>query len=153
MLVLNTPNVAKFEFVTLDITRNNYLYLILKVEIHLNVMGLGDIIKEINKISEQLIYYIDNTVVKRDFTNIPNLFHAFVWLNKTMKFLIKNHEIHQTGSAPFLEVNAIIFLIYIFMVIVVALVMVVVMLGIMIVDMVIKKISKRNFIIRSGTIV
>jgi len=30
-----------FEFVTLDITRKNYLYSILNVEIHLYAMGLG----------------------------------------------------------------------------------------------------------------
>jgi len=57
-----------------------------------------------------------------------------------MKLLVKIHEIHPTGFASFVEVKAIIFLIYIFIVIVVALVVVVVMLGIMIGDMVIKKI-------------
>jgi len=61
-----------------------------------------------------------------------------------MKLLMKNHEIRPTGPAPFLEVNATIFFIYIFMVIAVALVVVVIMLGIMIVDMVIKKVSKRK---------
>jgi len=90
---------------------------------------------------------------KRDFTNILNLFHASVWLNKTMKLLMKNHEVHPIGFASFPKVNATIFLIYIFMVIVVALVVVVVMLRIMIVDMIIKKISKRHFIIKSGIIV
>jgi len=63
---------------------------------------------------------------------------------------MKNHEIRPTGSAPFLEVNATIFLIYIFMVIVIALVVVVVMLRIMIVDMVIYK--NTHFITISGTI-
>jgi len=61
-----------------------------------------------------------------------------------MKHLMKNHEICPIGYASFLEVNATIFLIYIFMVIIVALVVVVVMIGIMIVDMVIKKISKKK---------
>jgi len=82
-----------------------------------------------------------------------NLFHAFVWLNKIMKLLMKNHEIRPIDSTPFPEGNATIFLSYIFMVIVVALVVVVVMIGIMIVEMVIKKISKKYFIIKSGTIV
>ena len=145
MLVLNTPNIAKFEIMTLDITRKNYLYWILNVEIHLDAMGLGDTIKERNKASEQLICSYDNNVVKKDFTNILNLFHAFVWLNKTMKFLMKNHEICPTSFASFPEVNATIFLIYIFIVIVVALVVVVVMLRITIVDIVIKKISKKTF--------
>jgi len=150
--VLKHAKCYKFEFVTFDITINNYLYWILNVEIHLDAVGLGDTIKERNKASEQLICSCGNNIVKRDFTNILNLFHVFVWLNKTMKLLMKTHEICPTGSAPFLEVNTIIFLIYIFMVIVVALVVVVVMLGIMIMDMVIKNISKIHFIIRSGTI-
>jgi len=38
--------------VTLDITRKNYLYWILNVEIYLDAMDLGDTIKEINKASE-----------------------------------------------------------------------------------------------------
>jgi len=41
VLVVNTPNVAKFKFVTLDITRKNYLYSILNFEIHLDAMDLG----------------------------------------------------------------------------------------------------------------
>ena len=45
MLVLKKRNVEKFEFVTLDITRKNYLYWILDVEIHLDVMDLSDTIK------------------------------------------------------------------------------------------------------------
>jgi len=100
VLVINTRNVAKFEFVTLDITRKNYLYWILNVEIRLDVMGLGDTMKEINKASEQLICSYENNIVNRDFTNIMNLFHAFVWLNKAMKLLMKNHEIHSICSIP-----------------------------------------------------
>jgi len=41
-------------------------------------MGLGDTIKERNKTSKQLICSCENNIVKRDFTNILNLFHAFV---------------------------------------------------------------------------
>jgi len=41
-------------------------------------MGLRDTIKEKNKASEQLICSCDNNIVNRDFTNIMNLFHAFV---------------------------------------------------------------------------
>jgi len=52
VLVLNTSNVAKFEFVTLNITRKNYLYSILNVEIHLDVMSLGiPLKKEIKHLS------------------------------------------------------------------------------------------------------
>jgi len=41
MLVLNTQNVVKFRFVTLNITRNNSLYWILNVQIHLDAMDIG----------------------------------------------------------------------------------------------------------------
>ena len=41
MLVLNTWNVAKFGFVTLDITKKNFLYWILNVEIYLDAMDIG----------------------------------------------------------------------------------------------------------------
>jgi len=52
VFLLNISNFAKFEFVALDITRKNYLYWILNVEMHLDAMGLRDIIKkEINDLS------------------------------------------------------------------------------------------------------
>jgi len=65
---------------------------------------------------------------------------------------MRKREICSTSFALFPEVNATIFFINIFMVIVVALVVVVVIIGIMVVDIIIKKISKRHFIIRNGTI-
>ncbi|XP_074323887.1 uncharacterized protein LOC141660802 [Apium graveolens] len=46
-------NLTKLEFNALDITGNNYLTWILDAEIHLNVMGLGDTIKEGNVKTEQ----------------------------------------------------------------------------------------------------
>jgi len=100
VLVLNTRNVAKFRFVTFDITRKNYLYWILNVEIHLDAMGLGDTIRERNKAFEQLICSCENNIVNRDFTNNMNLLQAFVWLNKAMKLFMKNHEIHPICSIP-----------------------------------------------------
>ena len=51
MLVLNTRNVAKFGFVTLDITTNNFLYWILNVE-NLDAMDIGiPLNKEIKHLS------------------------------------------------------------------------------------------------------
>jgi len=70
VLVLNTTNVAKFEFVTLDITRKNYLYWILNVEIHLDAMGLDDTIKERNKVSKQLICSCKKNIVKKKISQI-----------------------------------------------------------------------------------
>jgi len=45
-------NLAKLEFEALNISGENYLSWILDVEIHLDAMGLGDAIKEGNKVSE-----------------------------------------------------------------------------------------------------
>jgi hypothetical protein len=41
----------KLEFTALDIFRNNYLSWILDIEIHLEVMNLGETIKEENNAS------------------------------------------------------------------------------------------------------
>ena len=46
-------NLAKLEFVTLDISGDNYLSWVLDTEIHLNAMNLGDTIKENNDASTQ----------------------------------------------------------------------------------------------------
>ena len=46
-------NLAKLEFVALDITGKNYLSWVLDAEIHLDANGLGDTIKEGNKASTQ----------------------------------------------------------------------------------------------------
>ena len=46
-------NLAKLEFVALDISGKNYLSWILDVEIHLDAMNLGNTIKEGNDISLQ----------------------------------------------------------------------------------------------------
>jgi len=65
-------NLVKFKFVTLGVAKNNYLYWILNVEIHLDVMGFGDAMKERNKVCEKLIFSHANNIVKKDFTNILN---------------------------------------------------------------------------------
>jgi len=57
-------------------------------------------IKERNKESKQLICSCNTTIVKRDFTNIINIFHYYVWLNESMKLLMKNHEIRLICSTP-----------------------------------------------------
>nr|GEX00027.1 uncharacterized protein [Tanacetum cinerariifolium] len=46
-------NLAKLEFMALDITSKNYLSWVLDAEIHLNANGIGDTIKEGNKTSVQ----------------------------------------------------------------------------------------------------
>ena len=52
MLVLNMSNLAKVEFVALDISGKKYLSWILDVEIHLDTMSVDDTFKEINKAYE-----------------------------------------------------------------------------------------------------
>ncbi|XP_021771849.1 uncharacterized protein LOC110735962 [Chenopodium quinoa] len=46
-------NIAKLEFVALDITGKNYLSWVLDAEIHLDAKGLGETIKEANKATPQ----------------------------------------------------------------------------------------------------
>ena len=46
-------NLAKLEFVALDITGKNYLSWVLDAEIHLDAKGLGETIKEANKATPQ----------------------------------------------------------------------------------------------------
>ncbi|KAJ0019017.1 hypothetical protein Pint_10829 [Pistacia integerrima] len=46
-------NITKLKFVALDITGKNYLSWILDAKIHLDVMALGDAIKEENEPSNQ----------------------------------------------------------------------------------------------------
>ena len=46
-------NLSKLEFVALDISGKNYLSWILDAEIHLEVMKLGDTIKDGNKATQQ----------------------------------------------------------------------------------------------------
>ncbi|XP_009607502.1 uncharacterized protein [Nicotiana tomentosiformis] len=46
-------NLSKLEFMTLDISGNNYLSWVLDAEIHLDAKGLGDTIKEGNEASSK----------------------------------------------------------------------------------------------------
>ena len=69
---------------TLDVTRKNYLYWILNVEICLDAMGVGDTIKEINKASEQLICSCENNIVKR--------FHKFYEFISCLCMAEQNNE-------------------------------------------------------------
>ena len=43
--------------------------------------------------------------MKRDFTNIMNLFHAYVWFDKAINLVMKNHEIRLICSIPISECN------------------------------------------------
>jgi len=58
--------------------KEKLLILDIRCWIHLDTMDFGDVIKEINKAFEQLICFYNNKIVRRDFTNILNLFHVFL---------------------------------------------------------------------------
>ena len=45
-------NLSKLEFMALDISGKNYLSWILDAEIHLDAMGLGNTIKDVNPLNE-----------------------------------------------------------------------------------------------------
>jgi len=100
------PNIVKFEFVTFNITRKNYLYSILNVEIHLDAMSLSDTIKEINKTFEQLICSCNNNIVKKRFHKYYEFISCLCMVEQSSEAFDENHEICPTGSAPFPEVNA-----------------------------------------------
>ncbi|KAA3482870.1 hypothetical protein EPI10_005082 [Gossypium australe] len=53
LTILSISNLAKLEFVSLDITGKNYLSWMLDAEIHLDAKGLGETINEINETSSQ----------------------------------------------------------------------------------------------------
>ncbi|KAG6486689.1 hypothetical protein ZIOFF_055268 [Zingiber officinale] len=147
-------NLAKLEFVALDITGKNFLSWILDVEIHLDANGLGNTIKEGNTTSTQekakamiflrrhlheglkveyltvkdplilwkslkeryvgkniLHFHASNVLLQQQyrekgFMKYSELISCLLVVEQNNEFLMKNHEAHPTGSAPFPEVNA-----------------------------------------------
>ncbi|XP_070035729.1 uncharacterized protein [Nicotiana tomentosiformis] len=132
-------NLSKLEFVTLDISGNNYLPWVLDAEIHLDAKGLGDTIKKRNEASSQdkakamifLRHHLDegepmnnedmlektistfhasNMVLQeqyreKGFKKYSELISCFLVAEQHNAFLMKNHEVCSTGSAPFPEAD------------------------------------------------
>ena len=79
-------NLAKLEFVALDISSKNYLSWVLDAEIHLDAMNLGNTIKELNDASLQdraralifLHHHIDEGL-KGEYLTVKDLF--ILWNN------------------------------------------------------------------------
>jgi len=97
VLVLNTRNVAKFGFVTLDITRKNSLYWILNVEIYLDAMDIGIPLNiEIKHLSNM------TKILWKEISQILWIYFMpmYGWLDKAIKLLMKNHEIRLICSIP-----------------------------------------------------
>nr|GEZ87775.1 hypothetical protein [Tanacetum cinerariifolium] len=121
-------NLAKVEFLALDITGKNYLSWVLDAKIHLNANGIGDTVKEKNKTSVQdkakamiFLCHHFHEALKTKYLTVKD--PLMLWNNlkdrydhqKTMilprapeqnnELLMKNHETHATGTAPFPEAN------------------------------------------------
>ena len=107
VLVLNTRNVAKFGFVTLDITKKNSLYWILNVEIYLDAMDIEiPLNKEIKHLSNM------TKILWKEISQILWIYFMpmYGWLDKAIKLLMKNHEIRLICSIPRSECNAFVWL-------------------------------------------
>ena len=53
VILITILNLAKFEFITLNITGKNYISWVIDIEMHLESIGLTEIIKERNSTSSQ----------------------------------------------------------------------------------------------------
>ncbi|XP_059629909.1 uncharacterized protein LOC132272847 [Cornus florida] len=119
-------NLTKLEFVALDISGKNYLSWILDAEIHLDVMNLGETIKEENNASLQdraktmiFLHHHLNEELKteyftdfksqqykeRRFTKYSELISCLLVAEQNNELLMQNHQSRPTGSVPFLEAN------------------------------------------------
>ncbi|XP_068320081.1 uncharacterized protein [Pyrus communis] len=122
-------NLAKLDFVALDITGKNYLTWVVDTKIHLEAGNLEETIKEENSASSQdraktMIFirrHLDEALKSKYLTDEDPLALWNAWRNrynhkKTVilpgaseqnnKLLMKNHQSRSTGYAPFPEVNA-----------------------------------------------
>ncbi|XP_021771818.1 uncharacterized protein LOC110735955 [Chenopodium quinoa] len=121
-------NLAKLEFVALDITGNNYLSWVLDAEIHLDAKGLGDTIKENNTATSQdkakamifLRHHLHEGLKteyltikdpqtqyrEKGFTKYSELISCLLVAEQNNELLMKNHESRPTGSTPFPKANA-----------------------------------------------
>ncbi|KAL0447516.1 UNVERIFIED_CONTAM: hypothetical protein Slati_1879500, partial [Sesamum latifolium] len=114
-------NLAKLDFVALDIMGKNYLSWVLDAEIHLDANGLGNTIKEGNEASNQdkakamifLRHHLHEGLKieylkqyrKQGFTKYSELISCLLVAEQNNELLLKNHESRPTGSAPFPKVN------------------------------------------------
>ncbi|KAI3446851.1 hypothetical protein Pfo_003516 [Paulownia fortunei] len=87
-------NLIKFEFITLDISENNYLTWTLDADIYFDAMNLGEIIKEGNEASLQdrtkamiFIRHHFHDELKTEYLTIKNLY--VLWKNLKERY---NHE-------------------------------------------------------------
>ncbi|XP_068344113.1 uncharacterized protein [Pyrus communis] len=118
-------NLAKLDFVALDITGKNYLTWIMDAKIHLEAGNFEETIKEDNSAFSQdrakaMIFIrrhldkglkseyltVEDPYREREFTEYNQLIHVLFVAEQNNELLMKNHQSRPTGSAPFPEVNA-----------------------------------------------
>ncbi|PIN26939.1 hypothetical protein CDL12_00296 [Handroanthus impetiginosus] len=116
-------NLAKFEFVPLDISGKNYLSWVVDAKMHLNAMGLENTIVEKNKTTIQnrvkamifLRHHLDESLKieyltqyrEKGFKKYSELISCLLVAEQNNELLMKNRESRPTGSSPFPETNAI----------------------------------------------
>ncbi|XP_021768947.1 uncharacterized protein LOC110733239 [Chenopodium quinoa] len=125
-------NIAKLEFVALDITGKNYLSWVLNAKIYLDVKGLGETIKEANEATPQdkakamiflrhhlheglkneyltvkdpQILWSNLKEREKGFEKYSELISCLLVAEQNNELLMKNHESRPTSSTPFPEAN------------------------------------------------
>ncbi|XP_021765267.1 uncharacterized protein LOC110729798 [Chenopodium quinoa] len=128
-------NLAKLEFIALDIAGKNYLSWVLDAEIHLDAKGLGETIKEPNKTTSQdkakamifLLHHLHEGLknkyltvkdpqilwsnlkerhnIEKGLTKYSELKSCLLVAKQNNELLMKNHELRPVGSTPFPEAN------------------------------------------------
>ncbi|PIN10858.1 hypothetical protein CDL12_16546 [Handroanthus impetiginosus] len=107
-------NLAKFEFVPLDIFGKNYLSWVVDTKMHLDAMGLENTIVEKNEATIQnrakamifLRHHLDESL-KAQYDWLHLRLQDFKSITEqNNELLIKNHESRPIGSSPFPEANA-----------------------------------------------
>ncbi|XP_070662202.1 uncharacterized protein [Malus domestica] len=112
-------NLAKLDFVALDITGKNYLTWVVDVKIHLEAGNLGETINDEKSASSQdrakaiifIRHHLDEGL-KSEYLTVEDLLALWKLISVLLvakqnnELLLKNHQSQPTGSAPFPEVNA-----------------------------------------------
>ncbi|XP_074352168.1 uncharacterized protein LOC141691337 [Apium graveolens] len=106
-------NLAKLEFVVLDVSGNNYLSWVLDAELHLSANSLKDtidpekisIVEQNTKATIFLRHHIheDLKSEERDFQKYGELISLLLVAEKNNELLLKNRQIRPTGSAQLPE--------------------------------------------------
>ncbi|GKE40433.1 hypothetical protein Tco_1463838, partial [Tanacetum coccineum] len=116
-------NLAKLEFLALDISGQNYLSWVLDAEIYLAANGLIFLRHHLHEnfkfkyltVKDQLVlwnhlkdrYEHQKTYCERGFKKYCDLISCLLVAEQNNELLMKNHESRPTGSAPLSEANVV----------------------------------------------